>query len=255
MRPPGMVAMALALATVACSKPFPCTRYCWSHKQDVPDLTGEDVPGVPDGRFDMQCEGFADSQLWYPPLPPYGWYGAEVCVPAGDHQTIAEIVTAIQDPMIDASQTCDVTDLQVYTDLVQALALQARDACVAHLTCNGAPAGCDIDPTTPEPDACQVPSAMDLCNQVVLAPALAALGDLSNGPGAAQPQHDGTAIEYVDDPGDCEPLERDTDSTPICGGGTGGGGTAGDGDGVDESTTAVGGTSGADTSGGSGRGD
>jgi hypothetical protein len=57
MRPPGMLVMALALATVACSKPFPCTRYCWSHKQYVPDLTGEDMPGVPDGRFDMQCDG------------------------------------------------------------------------------------------------------------------------------------------------------------------------------------------------------
>jgi hypothetical protein len=248
MRPPGMLVIALALATAACPNPFPCNRYCWSHKQHVLDLTSEDVPGVPDGRFDVQCERFSDSADWYPPLPLYGWYGAEVCVPASDHQTIEEIVAAIQDPMIDASQTCDVTDLQVYTDLVQALAMQARDACVAHLTCNGAPAGCDIDPTTPEPDACQVPSAMDLCDQVILAPALAALGDLSNGPSAAQPQHDGTAIEYVDDPSDCEPLDQDTDGPPICGDG------AGSGDGVDESTTAGGGTSGADTSGGSDRG-
>lgn len=248
MRPPGMLVMVLALGTVACSKPFPCTRYCWSHKQYVQDLTGEDTPGVADGRFDMQCDGFADSQLWYPPLPPYGWYGAEICVPAGDHQIISEIVAAIQDPADDANETCDVTELQVYTDLVQALAMQARDACVAHLTCNSAPAGCDIDPATPNDQACQVPSAMDLCDQVVLAPALAALGDLSNGPGAAQPQYDGTAIEHVDDPSDCEALEQDTDDTPICGDG------ASSGDGVDESTTAGGGTSGADTSGGSDRG-
>lgn len=68
---------------------------------------------------------------------------------------------------------------------MQTLALQARDACVAHLSCNGSPVGCDIDPTTPEPEACTVTTAQDLCDQAVLAPALAALTDLGNGPGAA----------------------------------------------------------------------
>lgn len=99
---------------------------------------------------------------------------------------------------------------------MQSLALQARDACVAHLTCNGAPAGCDIDPTDEDPQACQLASAQTLCDEAVLAPALAALNDLTNGPGAAQPQRDGAAIEYVDDPSDCQPLAHDTDAIPPC---------------------------------------
>ena len=214
--------MGLAMAVVACADPFPCNRYCWSHKQGVADLTGENMMGAPDGRFDMHCERHSDSSLWYPPLPPFGWYAAEACLPADVHQSIARTVASIQDPTIDASAACDVGALKTYAELVQTLALQARDACVAHLTCNGAPAGCDLDAMAPGPQACQVQSAEALCDQAVLAPALAALGDLSNGPGAAQPRRDGSAIEYVDDPLDCEPLAEDTDGTPVCDDGGGG---------------------------------
>lgn len=78
---------------------------------------------------------------------------------------------------------------------------------------------------------CQVGTAQDLCDQVVFAPALAALGDLTNGPGAAQPQRDGTSIEYVDDPQDCQPLIEDTDGTPMCDDDPAGG------DGLDESSS------------------
>jgi hypothetical protein len=217
MRPPGMLAISLALGTMACSTPFPCPRWCWSHQQDVPDITDENMTGVPDGRFDAPCFDFQNLTQWYPPLPPFGWYAAEQCLAADVHQIIAETVASIQDPTIDASQACDVTDLQVYADLVQALALQARDACVAHLTCNGVPAGCDIDPMTVLDQACTVPSAETLCDQVVLTPALAALSDLSNGPGAAQPARDGTILQYIDDPHDCQPLlQGDTDDTPVC---------------------------------------
>ena len=232
--------MGLALAVMACADPFPCNRYCWSHKQAVADLTGEAMMGAPDGRFDMHCERYSDSANWYPPLPAFGWYAAETCLPADVHQRIAKAVASIQDPAVDASMACDVGELKDYAVLVETLALQARDACVAHLTCNGAPAGCDLDAMAPGPQACQVPSAMELCDQAVLAPALAALSDLSNGPGAAQPQRDGTAIEYVDSPLDCEPLAEDTDGTPVCDGGGGGGGaneSSGDGgSGVDESS-------------------
>lgn len=108
------------------------------------------------------------------------------------HEVIAKMVASIQDPAVDASEACDVTDLKVYEDFVEALALQARDACIARVTCNGAPAGCDLDVIMGGNQACTVASAEVLCNQVVLAPALAALSDLSNGPGAAQPQRDGT---------------------------------------------------------------
>lgn len=168
-----------------------------------------------------------------PRSAPFGWYAAEQCVEADVHQVIAQTVDAIEDPTIDASQACDVTDLQVYADFVQTLAIAARDACVAHLSCNGAPAGCDIDPTTPENDACTVSSAEALCDQAVLGPALAALTDLTNGPGAAQPQRDGTVIQYVADPQDCQPiLQEDTDGTPSCDDLAGGG----DGAGQDESS-------------------
>lgn len=76
-----------------------------------------------------------------------------------------------------------------------------------------------------------VPTAETLRNQVVLVPALAALTDLTNGPGAAQPQRDGTVIEYVDDPASCQPLvQEDTEGTPACDEAGGGGGS-----GLDES--------------------
>jgi hypothetical protein len=72
-----------------------------------------------------------------------------------------------------------------------------------------------------------------LCDQAVLAPALAALTDLTNGPGAAQPQRDGTVVHYVDDPQDCQPiLQADTDDAPSCDDADGGGGS-----GADESGT------------------
>jgi hypothetical protein len=241
MRPPRVLLTSVALATVACSDPFPCNRYCWSHQQDVADLTDVAMTGVPDGRFDTHCELFSSSAFWYPPLPVVGWYAAEICLAADVHPIIAKTVASIQDPTTDASQACDVTELQVYAELVEALAMQARDACVAHLTCNGAPAGCDIDAMAPGPQACQVPSAETLCDQAVLAPALAALGDLGNGPGAAQPQRDGNAIEYVDDPVDCEPLLQDTDGTPVCDDGADGGGGADGSSGGDESSGGNGG--------------
>lgn len=231
MRATRTLTLALALGTLACSSPFPCNRYCWSHRQLVADVTGDMMSGIPDGRFDATCTRHSDLELWYPPLPPLGWYAAEQCVAADVHEIIARTVAAIQDPTIDASQACDVTDLQVYTDFVQTLAEQARDACVAHLSCNGAPAGCDILPETPKHDACTVPTAETLCNQVVLVPALAALTDLTHGPGAAQPQRDGTVIEYVDDPASCQPLvQEDTEGTPACDEAGGGGGS-----GLDES--------------------
>jgi hypothetical protein len=269
MRGPGMLAMVLAVGAMACSIPFPCTRYCWSHKQDVPDLTDEDMTGVPDGRFDAPCTQSSSLSQWYPPLPQFGWYSAEQCLAADVHQVIAQTVASIQDPRVDASAACDVTDLQVYADFTEALALQARDACVAHLTCNGDTAGCDIDPVANQDQACTIPSAETLCDQVVLAPALAALGDLSNGPSAAQLQPDGTVLEYIDDPQDCEPLVNDTDSAPLCADGAGGDGvdgsgsggdgvgesSSGDGDGVDESSSGGGGSSSSSSSsGGSGRG-
>lgn len=100
------------------------------------------------------------------------------------HVVVEQTVASIEDPTVDASQACDVTDLQVYADFVESLAQQARDACVAHLSCNGSPAGCDIDSGMPGNQACTVVSAEALCDQVVLAPALAALQDLANGPGA-----------------------------------------------------------------------
>jgi hypothetical protein len=243
MRPPSTLVLWLALTTVACADPFPCNRYCWSHQQAIPDLTDEDMADVPDGRFDGYCDQFSSTNTWHPPLPPLGWYAAEKCLPADLHQTIAKTVAAIQDPTVDASQACDVTELQAYAELAEALARQARDACVAHLTCNGVPAGCDIDPADPGPQACHIASAEALCDQAVLAPALAALSDLSNGPGAAQPQRDGNAIEYLDDPLDCAPLLHDTDGTPHCDDAGGGGG-------ADESS----GTGGADESGGGGAG-
>lgn len=230
MRTPKMLGMALALGVVACSKPFPCTRYCWSHKQTVPDVTDEDM-GAPDGRFDVPCNTSFGLDDWYPPLPQFGWYAAELCVEADVHEVIAKMVASIQDPAVDASEACDVTDLEVYEGFVEALALQARDACIAHVTCNGAPAGCDLDFDMDGNQACTVASAEMLCNQVVLAPALAALSDLSNGPGAAQPQRDGTELVYVKDPGDCTPLlQGDTDDTPTCPETPGG-------DGLDDSTS------------------
>jgi hypothetical protein len=233
--------LALALATLACSKPFPCNRYCWSHQQHVADITDVDMTGVPDGRFDDTCTKSIDGDSWHPPLPPFGSYFAEQCIPADVHEVIARTVVSIQDPTVDASQVCDVTDLQVYADFVQTLAMQARDACVAHLSCNGVPAGCDIEPTDEGNQACTVQTAQTLCDQEVLAPALAALADLANGPGAAQPQRDGVVIEYLADPQDCSPiLQADTDGTPGCEEGGGGGGldesgTSGDG-GVDASS-------------------
>lgn len=254
MRQRRSLLLALALGTLACSKPFPCNRYCWSHQQLVADVTDADMAGVPDGRFDDTCTTSFDSYQWHPPLPPFGWYSAERCVPADVHQLIAQTVRSIQDPGVDASEACDVTDLQVYADFVQTLAMQARDACVAHLSCNGAPAGCDIDPATEGNQACTVPSAETLCDEQVLAPALAALTDLSNGPDAAQPQRDGVVIEYLDDPQQCAPiLQADTDGTPGCednGNGNGLDGTGGSGDsGLDESGGSGGG--GVDESGGS----
>lgn len=243
MRPPRPLLLALALGTLACSEPFPCNRYCWSHQQEVADVTDENMTGVPDGRFDGTCTRFSNGDPWYPPLPPLGWYSAERCVPADVHEVIARTVASIEDPTVDASEACDVTDLEVYADLVQTLAVQARDACVAQLSCNGAPAGCDIDPTLEGNQACSAPSAATLCDQEVLAPALAALTDLANGPGAAQPQRDGVVVEYVDEPKDCAPiLQADTDGTPGCEGGGGG-----DGDGLDESSS----DGGLDESGGS----
>jgi hypothetical protein len=225
-----MSALLLALGTLACSSPFPCNRYCWSHQQLVADVDDAGMSGTPDGRFDGICLKISNTEQWHPPLPPFGWYPAEQCVAADVHQSIARTVASIQDPTIDASQACDVTDLQVYADFVQTLALQARDACVAHLSCNGSPAGCDIDPAAIGNQACTVPTAETLCDQAVLAPALAALADLTNGPGAAQPQRDGTVIQYVDDPADCQPiLQEDTDGPPACDG------PAGSDEGVDES--------------------
>jgi hypothetical protein len=233
MRPLRMLPLGLAIGTAACSDPYPCNRYCWSHQQDVADLTDSNMMGVPDGRFDTPCERAFNLELWYPPLPSFGWYPAERCIEADLHEVIARTVTTIQDPTIDASQACDVTDLQLYGDFVQTLAQQARDACVDHLTCKGAPAGCDIDPVQPGPHACTVPSAEILCDQAIYAPALAALTDLTNGPGAAQPERDGTVVHYVDDPQDCQPiLQSDTDDTPSCDGPDGGGDS-----GADESGT------------------
>jgi hypothetical protein len=242
MRPSHPLLLSLALGTLACSKPFPCNRYCWSHQQLVADINSEHLAGVPDGRFDDTCLTSSDSEEWYPPLPPFGWYAAEQCVKADVHEVIARTVTSIQDPSVDAGQACDVTELQIYADFVQALALQARNACVAHLTCNGMPAGCDIDPTDDGNQACTVATAEVLCDQEVLAPALAALTDLTNGPGAAQPQRDGVVIEYVDDPQQCSPiLQADTEGTPGC--------EDGGGDGLDESGSS-GSDGGADESGG-----
>jgi len=229
------LALVLALGASACSSPFPCNRYCWSHQQTVADASD-----APDGRFDETCTKFSNLNQWHPPLPPFGWYPAEQCLDATTHQVIAQTVASIQDPAIDASQACDVTELQAYADLAQTLAEQARDACVAHLSCNGAPAGCDIDPATPENDACTVPTAQTLCDQAVLAPALAALTDLTNGPAAAQPQRDGTVIEYVDDPQQCQPLlHNDTDGTPGCNDAPG----EAEAGGADESTSDGGGSS------------
>jgi hypothetical protein len=257
MRALFMLAMVLGVGATACSTPFPCTRYCWSHKQDVPDVTDKDMTGVPDGRFDASCERFSDGLDWYPALPQFGWYSAEQCLAADVHQSITETVASIQDPMVDASGACDVTDLQVYADLVETLAMQARDACVAHLSCNGAPAGCDMDPIDEGIQACTISGAETLCDHVVLGPAFAALGDLSNGPDAAQPQPDGTVIEYVDDPLECEPLVNDTDS-PLCADGAGGGvgeSSSGGGDGVDGSSSGGDGVDGSSSGGGDGVGE
>ncbi len=137
MRSPKVLVMGLAVAMMACADPFPCNRYCWSHKQYVADLTDVGMTGAPDGRFDGHCERYSDSMDWYPPLPPFGWYAAETCLPADVHQSIARTVASIQDPAVDASAACDVGALKTYAELVQTLALQARDACVAHLTCDG----------------------------------------------------------------------------------------------------------------------
>lgn len=233
MRPPRWLTLSFTLGLIACAKPFPCTRYCWSHAQVVPDATG------PDGRFDASCTRSDGGGAWYPLMPQFGWYAAELCVDADVHAAVAKVVASIQDPTVDASQTCDLTDLQAYADLVQALAMQARDACVADITCNGVPAGCDLDPFLGGNQACTVPSAQTLCDQVVLLPALASLSDLSNGPGAAQPQRDGTAVAYVDDPAECQPLvQADTDDVPTC----------------PEAPPAADGTTGADESGASGDG-
>ena len=202
--------MLLAVGLMACSSPFPCTRYCWSHTEDVADATG-------DGRFDVSCRMFSGVDDRFPPLPPFGFYAAEQCVDANLHSVIARTVATIQDPTLDASTACDVTDLQTYADFVTTLAQATRDVCVDHLTCKRSPAGCDIEPSTMGNQACTIPSAEALCDQVVLAPALAALTDLTNSPGAAQPQRDGTITQYVKDPAECEPLlEADTDDPPGC---------------------------------------
>lgn len=235
MRPPRMSVLSLTLALVACSDPFPCTRYCWSHQQDVPDVTDAAMTGVPDGRFDGHCTTSLGVNAWSPPLPTFGFYAAEQCVDANVHSIIARTVATIQDPTLDASQACDVTDLQTYADFVTTLAHQARDACVDHLTCKHAPAGCDIDPGTMGNQACTITTAEMLCDQVVLAPALAALTDLTNAPGAAQPQRDGTITQYVQDPAECEPLlQADTDDPPACDDPAGGG------NGLDDSTGGTG---------------
>lgn len=232
MMSPRILGLSLAVGLMACSSPFPCTRYCWSHAQDIPDLTG-------DGRFDVSCRMFSGVDDRYPPLPPFGFYAAEQCVDANLHSIIARTVATIQDPTLDASSACDVTDLQTYADFVTTLAQQARDACVDHLTCKRSPAGCDIEPGTMGDQACTVTTAETLCDQVVLAPALAALTDLTNSPGAAQPQRDGTVTQYVDDPAQCDPLlQADTDDPPACddpGGGNGlddSTGTTGEGEGA-----------------------
>ncbi len=38
--------------------------------------------GAPDGRCDGHCERHSDSADWYPPLPAFGGYAAETCLPA-----------------------------------------------------------------------------------------------------------------------------------------------------------------------------
>ena len=39
MRPVPLLLLSFALGTLACAKPFPCNRYCWSHQQAVADVT------------------------------------------------------------------------------------------------------------------------------------------------------------------------------------------------------------------------
>jgi len=68
-----LVVAVLSLGTTGCpDSSFPCTRYCWSHRQPVPDITDENMTGVPDGRFDVTCTMFSDLENWHPPLPPFG---------------------------------------------------------------------------------------------------------------------------------------------------------------------------------------
>lgn len=64
MRPPKLIFTSLALAVVACSDPFPCNRYCWSHKQvwlervDVPGLgRGVRISGVDRGEASEELLG------------------------------------------------------------------------------------------------------------------------------------------------------------------------------------------------------
>jgi hypothetical protein len=227
----------LVVSSAACSLPIPpvpdtCYKHCWDHTQDVPDVNGQNMMGPPDDHFDIPCtkDGTPGAD-YYPPRPVLGWYRGVVCPPQATHDIIQAVVNSIQDPTVDASVACDSEDLVVYVDFMEQLAISARDACVADLTCDEQPSGCDIDPFEPDDQACSVVSAEDLCNQVILGPALEALSDLTNGEGAAQPHLSDTLEAVPYESCEFEPGTGDGGDEAVCMGGD---------EGVDESGTGMG---------------
>jgi hypothetical protein len=222
----------LVMSPSACLSPIPpvpdtCYRHCWDHTQDVPDMSGPDMMGAPDDHFDTPCTLYGGTTAFHPPRPVLGWYRGVVCPSQATHDVIEKVVNSIQDPATDASTACDSEDLVIYADFVEQLAISARDVCVADLTCDGQPSGCDIDPFEPDDQACSVASAENLCNLVIMGPALAALSDLTDGNGAAQP-HLGDTLEAVPyESCEFEPETGDGGGETLCMGG---------GEGVDESS-------------------
>ena len=166
--------------------------------EEVPDeVRGPDMLGPPDDRFDGTCVNIWGSQAsFHPPRPTLGGFEGSTCPRQAEHDVIKKVVRAIEDPTIDATLLCDPFELQVYADVVDAIADDAYQECVGFLTCNRAPwdPGCDVDPILLGQQACTVPSAETLCATVVLDPARQALSDFTGGSGSAHPVNS----EYLD---------------------------------------------------------
>ena len=188
-----LIATLLAAGISACSVGLgdECLKHCWRHLQEVPDEHGPpDMTTPPDDRFDDSCTNiWTASEKYYPPRPLLGAFQGTSCPRQAEHDVIRKVVRAIEDPAVDAYQTCDPFELEAYVTLVDAIANDAHRNCVDFLTCDRTPwdASCDIDPFLLDQQACTIPSAEALCASTILGPAQEALADLTGGPGSARP--------------------------------------------------------------------